>query len=195
MTWPWTNINKELEKRIKELDNPETLKKCIPAEDVFAMIRNRPPLKWYEKLWNKIHFTTYDTVWYVYRLFKPCHKKIRKAVPRQWSDLVELTREVNFAIIVEFYEDEFSEESFQSPDNEETLKVAEFLKTSYKYIKEDRALLQNKIDIELDQAWRNNESEQRSKIYHDTFILEQELETRDTEVLVNLMRFRAWLWS
>ena len=81
MTWPWTNMQKELQKRLKELDNPETLKTCMPVEDVFAMIKNRPPLKWYQKLWNKIHFTTYDSVWYVYRLFKPCHQKIRNTIP------------------------------------------------------------------------------------------------------------------
>lgn len=195
MTWPWTNMQKELQKRLKELDNPETLKTCMPVEDVFAMIKNRPPLKWYQKLWNKIHFTTYDSVWYVYRLFKPCHRKIRNTIPRQWSDLVELIRDVNFAFIVEFYEDEYREGSFEDPDNDELQKVAEFIKTSYKYIKEDRALLQNKIDIELDLAWRIDKKEQRASVYTDIFALEQELDARDTEVLVKLMQYRAWMWS
>lgn len=195
MTWPWTNTQKELQKRLKELENPDTLKSCLPVEDVFAMIRNRPPLKWHQKLWNKIHFTTYDSVWYVYRLFKPCHQKVRNTIPRQWSDLVELIRDVNFAFIVEFYEDEYRKESFADPDNDEAQKVAEFLETSYKYIKEERELLQNKISLELDLVWRVDNKEQRSKTYADIFVLEKELESRDTEVLVKLMQYRAWMWS
>lgn len=195
MTWPWTNVKKELESRIKELEDPNIEKTFLDVDEVFKQIRNRPPLKWYEKLWNKIHFTTYDAVWYIYQIFKPCHQKIRKAIPRHWVDQVELIRNVNFAFITEFYEHEFNEESFLTNESEEAVNVVKFLKESYKYITEGRNLLQNKIDLELDAAWRIDDREQRSNMYKEIHNLEQELDNRDTDILVKLMQYREWMWS
>ncbi|MFN9982851.1 MAG: hypothetical protein ACK53Y_23175, partial [bacterium] len=40
-------------------------------------------------------------------IFFPQHKKVRAAVPRAWADITSMIVDVNFAMIKEFYEDEY----------------------------------------------------------------------------------------
>jgi len=44
---------------------------------------------------------------YVRPVFFPQHKKVRAAIPRTWADITSMIVDVNFAMIKEFYEDEY----------------------------------------------------------------------------------------
>jgi len=195
-TWPWTNVNKELEKRLKESENSESIK--YDVDTLFKKIRERanntPRIV---KIWRRAERKLNDFVWNVYRYFNPCHKKIRDAIPRKWVNQVELIRDVNFAFIVEYVEGEMYIIDWESDDKHK--EVAAFLDQAYTYIKTGRHLLEQKIWEALDEAILTRETEGIKRSYEERYgehdQLEAELDQRDLEILVKLMQYRKWMWS
>ncbi|NBO22125.1 hypothetical protein EBU94_02130 [bacterium] len=55
----------------------------------------------FPRSWRNFYYDHIRTI------FKPHHKRLRKAIPRQWSDISHLIVMVNFEFIKSFYEDEY----------------------------------------------------------------------------------------
>lgn len=188
-TWPWTNLRKELLERKKELDLGtvktytieelrESISKCKPSQIESFFIRAQGNLN--------------EFVWKVYRYFKPCNKKIRDAIPRQWCDLVDLTLIVNFEIIKSYVEEEMDSIDWQT--DEKTKEVGDWLRTAYKYITEDRAQLQENLQLAYDSIDFSSKEPYNIK-YESVIKVEEHIDHRDREVLINLAKYRQYLWS
>ena len=67
-------------------------------------------------------------------IFCPQHKRLRKAIPKTWSDISSLIVNVNFEFIKSFYEDEFSKGTVNWDATEPHGKFAAWLTDAYFYI-------------------------------------------------------------
>jgi len=189
MPWPWTNLKKELEKRSKDLDSGKA--KTYTFEEVKESIFNRKITKW-ERFYFDVKFRLHEMSWTVYRLFKPCHIKIRKSIPRRWCDLTELTLIVNFEIIKSFVEEEMHHIDWDHTNN--TKEAAAWLKSSYKYITEERKELEKGLELAysaIDNASRLPYEEK----YKDIIRIEERIQNTDKEILIGLANNRGYLWS
>jgi len=193
MIWPWTNVKKELEKRVLEARNSSNL---IPAEDVFKYLHNLPKQNFFVRKINNLKYDLNRFAWDLYRFFNPCHKKIRKCIPRTWVDLDEIIRTVNFTALTEFYEDEYDGyvEDKQFPHhNEESLAFDKWIKDAYLYITEERQKLYDKI-YEVS-CWDIENLDEKSQCYDLMHKRELELESKDTQILKEIVANRLKFWS
>jgi len=183
-----------LQTRLKETEDPKNLV-SMNVDDFMAQIHERVKNQSrFTKICNSIRFNTYDFVWYVYRVFNPCHKKIRAVIPRGWLDQVELIREINFAFIKEYVEDEMQTTCW---DEGEYKDVHTFLTESYQYITIDRSKLEKDLYDELVKA--QNDITLKHLPYNEKYSMHNKIETtideRDMNILVKLMQYRKYMWS
>ena len=137
----------------------------------YEIIR-RIPYQIREFYWKRV-----KTIW------APKHSRIRKAVPRHWMDLDHVLQEVNFEIIKSFYEDEYKAGIVDwEGTGGDSLEFTRWLKWAYMYITSRRKTLEKQID----DAYPN---------YKKVEKLEQEMETKDTEVLTELVKWRRHMWT
>lgn len=190
MTWPWTNQEKELEKRLKEAEEGERIA-IKNVDDFFDQIKNRKHSFW-EDIWLTIKFRTNDFFWDVYRFFNPCHKRIRKVIPRRWCDLPELTLLINFEIIKSYVEEEMDNVSWDH--HEKYTEVANWLRSAYNYITKERLALQKQFDEALEVA-SNNRGVEYAERYAETNRIEALIDQKDQETLEGLAKYRQYMWS
>lgn len=184
--WPWTNIKKEL---MKQSEVQTTGKSFTSVEELMDHIKSiKHP--WYESAYNTIKWTLNEWTWAVYRYFRPCHAPVRAAVPRRYMDATELIRNVNFAIIKEFYEEETSHVDWSA--HAEHQEFFTWLQKSYEYVTCERLIK----DQQLKQAWEHvdNSKPGLSKYAHVEAI-EGQIEQQDDEILQQMMRYRKYFWS
>jgi len=127
--------------------------------------------------------------------FMPQHKKIRAAIPRTWTDLVDTIREVNFAMVVEFYEDEYLDGHTDWSATKVHQEFEQWLIMAYNYIKVKRPELDKAYWAsfpDLDNIDRTMEYEQ---LYGKTNRLEKEILDKDTELLVQIVSRREMFWT
>jgi hypothetical protein len=190
-TYPWTNLQKELEKRSEEAkNNPESVK-CYSVKELREKLLEEYKPSFLEGLWMDIQYKFNRCCWVVYRFFKPCHQRIRKVIPREWCDLTELTLMLNFEIVKSFVEDEMHIIDWSS--NDEHKQAAAWLRAAYKYITEERAELLKAIDDAYDNV--NHDLEGYYEKYGKVHQAEETLNNRDKEFLIGLAEHRPWLWS
>jgi hypothetical protein len=179
----------------------KTLKKSeqeVPVEiknidNFFDEIKNRK-ISFWKGLWIDISYTANEWCWTVYRFFNPCHKRIRKVIPRKWTDLTELTLLINFEIIKSYVEEEMDQISWDHHD--EYKKVAEWLRSSYEYITKERNELSDEFSKALDQASdKKNRDLPYKERYEETNRIEALIDEKDKEVLIGLANYRQYLWS
>jgi hypothetical protein len=190
LTWPWTNLKKELDKRVKEVETGEA--KMYTIDQVRESVFNYKPTKW-EKFWFGLKYDLHDLTWKVYRFFKPCHSRIRNAIPRQWCDLTELTLTINFEIIKSFVEDEMHVIDWDH--SEETREAAAWLKSSYKYITEERKDLQDDLEIAYSRVDYADKDLTYQEKYKEVIWIEEKINETDKNIIIGLANHRAWLWS
>jgi hypothetical protein len=150
--------------------------KSTRKERFFWFIRyeivSRIPYQIREFYYNKI-----KTIW------KPQHTRIRKAVPKHWMDLDHVLQEVNFEIIKSFYEDEYMAGIVDwEGTGGDALVFTKWLEEAYTYITSYRKVLEKQID----NAYPN---------YKKVEKLEKEMEDRDTEVMIELVKWRRHMWT
>jgi hypothetical protein len=147
------------------------------------------PYSWRDFYWSKIR-----------TIFKPAHKRIRKAIPRDWRDLDYIIESVNFEILKSFYEDEYKKDIVDwtsTPDHKE---FAKWLEKAYRYITYERPDLQKKMDeaypdhvgIELN---RPTTKSTYKKLYGEVDKYENLIEKKDTELMVEIIIRRRWFWT
>lgn len=188
-TWPWTNLKKELMKRKEELDLGTC--KTYTIEELRESIANRKPSK-IKSFFIRAEGNLNEFVWNVYRYFKPCNNRIRNAIPRQWCDLTELVLLVNFEIIKSYVEEEM--EDIEWEVDEKTKEAGSWLRTAYKYITEDRDRLQEDLQLAYNSVDYTSKEPYNIK-YESVIKVEEHIDHRDREVLINLAKYRQYLWS
>lgn len=118
-------------------------------------------------------------------LWKPQHSRIRKAIPKYWYDLDHILLVVNFEIIKSFYEDEFKKDTVDwEGTGGDAMKFVAWLERAYAYITSVRPVLEKRIEEALDKSH-----------YKKVEKLEQEMEDKDTEVLIDLVKWRGHMWT
>ena len=189
MMWPWTNQQKELEKRLNEAKEGPFIE-IKNVDDFFDQIKNKKYTFW-EDLWLTIKFKSNDFFWYVYRLFNPCHKRIRRVIPRRWCDLTELTLLLNFEIIKSYVEEEMDSVVW---DQGEHKLAGDWLRSTYEYITIGRPALQNQFDEAIKIASKER-SLPYAERYGETNRIEALIDEKDRETLEGLAKYRQYLWS
>lgn len=165
-------------------------------------------IRW--KLFNKfglwrfsdlIPYTWRDFYWRNIRtIFKPAHKRIRKSIPRDWRDLDYIIESVNFEVLKSFYEDEYKKDIVDWTSTAKHKDFANWLEKAYKYITVDRPALQKKMDdsypdytgIELN---RPTTKSTYKKLYGKVDKYENLIEKQDTELMIEIIKRRRWLWT
>ena len=162
--------------------------------------------------WQRFYYDKIKTI------FKPFHTRLRKAIPRQWSDLTGLIVDVNFEIIKSFYEDEYSKGIVDWEADEHHSEFAKWLESSYKYITIERSALEKQMNAaypesNFDDMFGEPKTDQYGnvtrtmksceerygktyeEIYGEVNRLEALIDKMDTEVLTELIKRRSYFWT
>jgi len=147
-------------------------------------------------------------------IFKPRHTRIRKSIPRNWSDICTLIENVNFEMIKSFYEDEYIKGYVDWEADKYHKEFSEWLKKAYKYIIEIRPKLE--IDLQnayppslpLDEMFKPFIDENGRKMYKmvddgvpyekkyaEVNRIENLIDDNDTEILIQMIKFRKYFWT
>ncbi|MEK6881652.1 MAG: hypothetical protein AABY22_18680 [Nanoarchaeota archaeon] len=145
---------------------------------------------WYWKIENKFLYS--------FRcFFNPKHNKVRKSIPRVWRDSDYLIVRTNFAIITEFYEDEFLGGFIDWDYDESHKEFKNWLIESYNYITKERPKLEEQIwaaypkNLDLDLLATLSYDQK----YGEVDRLEKEIDERDTKILGEYIKFRFCFWT
>lgn len=173
--------------------------------------------KWRE--WNIFGFFPYRLRMYYYDYIKPIicpnHKKIRSAVPRNWQDITSLIVSVNFAMIKEFYEDEYLLGIVDWENSSEDHKKFEhWLKEAYAYICYKRPSLEAEMENSYPPSkpfnqWFEEKVDENGKKtyqmipdkvpyeirYKDVIRLEKEISENDSKFLKEMIEYREFFWT
>jgi hypothetical protein len=152
-------------------------------------------------------------------IFKPFHSRIRKVIPRQWSDLTQIIIEVNFEIIKSFYEDEYSKDIVDWNSDEHHIKFSKWLESAYKYITVERPELEKQKDDAYPKTddfsdWFGEEKTDKNglvtrtmktceerygkpyeEVYAEVNRLEALIDKKDTKVITDLAKNRNYFWT
>lgn len=147
-------------------------------------------------------------------IFKPQHSRIRKSIPKTWIDIGTLIENVNFEMIKSFYEDEYSKGYIDWEYDEYHKKFSEWLKNAYKYISEIRPKLENDLEnayppsLPIVQMFKPITDSQGRKLYEmvsddipyekkyaEVIRIENLIEENDTEILIQMIKFRKYFWT
>lgn len=151
---------------------------------------------------------------YINPIFKPCNKRLRKVIPRKWADISSLVVDVNFEFIKAFYEDEYKEGIVDWDATENHKEFADWLNKAYSYIVIERPMLEKKM-LEsypplrgFDEMFELKTDENGKKLfefkddgvpyeekYKEVNRLEKEIETKDSEILIELVKRRNYFWT
>jgi hypothetical protein len=151
---------------------------------------------------------------YVKPFFSPRNKRIRKAVPRQYRDISSLIVDINFEFVKAFYEDEYKADIVDWDATEHHKEFANWLEKSYEYITKTKPQLEKDLENayppcrDFDKMFEPTVDENGKKVfqmvddgipyevkYKDVIRLEEEIRTKDTELLTELIKRREYFWT
>lgn len=137
-----------------------------------------------------------DLYWKIYRFFNPCHKDIRKAIPRQWSDIASLIVDVNFAMILSFHKE--ANESFVDWNGTpEHRKFKNWLDSAVHWIKEGRPACEAQRDMLYPPNPLPPELKGKSytELYGELNNIEELIAQTDTSILKQMIDYRDYMWT
>lgn len=156
-------------------------------------------------------------MWYydnIKPIFKPCHVRLRKAIPRQWSDLVSIIENVNFEIIKSFYEEEYKNGHIDWSSSETHKAFEQWLIETYRYITVERPILKKRLENSYPPSRPFNEwfkpitDEKGRKMYEliddgipyevkykDVIHFEKTINKKDTKILTEMIKNREFFWT
>ena len=152
---------------------------------------------------------------YVRPVFFPQHKKVRAAIPRTWADITSMIVDVNFAMIKEFYEDEYLNGVVDWEGSSEGHKQFEqWLKEAYTYVAYKRPSLEAERDNSYPPSkpfneWFEEKTDEKGRRvlqmkddgvpyevkYKDVIRLEKEIAETDTKFLKEMIEYREYFWT
>jgi hypothetical protein len=147
-------------------------------------------------------------------IFFPQNKKIRASIPRTWADITSLIVDVNFAMIKQFYEDEYLLGFVDwEGSSEGHKKFEEWLKEAYAYISYKRPSLEASRDASypplrpFDEWFKPVEKDGKKWYemqddgvpyevkYKDVHRFEKEIAENDTRILNQMIEYREYFWT
>jgi hypothetical protein len=170
-------------------------------------IRRQYPVQWFLREWcfswenpvyaffKTLYFNYREKKYAVKRYINPFYPRFRKSVPRhQYSDVCEVLRKVNFALLLDFWYDEMVDGHVDWNDNSNHRDFFKKVKNAVKYIELERPALEQKADAALTVATKKKTGtfEQR---YGKHDAIEKKITEKDTELLVWIMQNREMFWS
>ena len=172
-----------------------------------AEIRRRYPAQWFLREWcfswenpvyaffKGLYFDYREKKYAVKRFINPFYPRFRKSMPRhQYSDVCEVLRKANFALLLDFWYDEMVDGIVDWNDNTNHKNFFKGVKAAVKYIEIDRPALEKRADDALTVATKKIRGtfEQRYG-RHDA--LERKIDQKDTELLIWIMQNREMFWT
>jgi hypothetical protein len=174
-------------------------------DNIFYIINNVNPDNKLAVLWFKIKqrikYLIPHRIEKFYRtkirtLYKPFHSRIRRAIPRYWYDLDYIAVMVNFEIIKSFYEDEYKDGQVDWKSDDGHIEFSKWLERAYKYITKERPALEKKIENAYpDLSTHVSGKTAYKKLYGKVDKLEKELFDKDSEVIIEMIKRRQYLWT
>jgi hypothetical protein len=170
-------------------------------------------------IWDALDLLPYRFRMYYYDHFKPIffpkHKKVRAAVPRTWADITSMIVDVNFAMIKEFYEDEYLDGMVDwEGSSEGHKKFEQWLKEAYVYAAHKRPSLEAERDNSyppsrpFDEWFEEKTDEKGRRVlqmkddgvpyevkYKDVIRLDKKIEENDTKFLKEMIEYREYFWT
>ena len=170
------------------------------------------------EIWDVWDFFPYKWRMYYYEdikpIFRPQNQRLRKAIPRRYSDISHLIGQVNFEFIKAFYEDEYKAEIVDWDATEHHKEFAHWLELSYKWITQRRPQLEKDLENAYPPSkpfdeWfeRIPQEDGTTRLYmkddgvpyevkyKDVIRLEEEIKNKDTELLTELIKRREYFWT
>ncbi len=125
--------------------------------------------------------------------FKPHHKKVRKALPKTWSDTTSLLINVNLAMIEDFHEEaENSHIDWQYNEGHKTFYKE--LKQANKYIKIIRPKLEKRIKSGYDFAAKNRDLPYEQQYFKVNYI-EKLIKAFDEKYIIWAVKNKDYFWT
>lgn len=148
--------------------------------------------------WFAIHikWPYRELYWKVYRFFKPCHKDIRKVIPRQWSDIANLIVDVNFAMILSFKKE--AESSFVDWDGtDDHRKFKNWLDSVVHWIEQGRPACEAQRDALYPPHPLPPEMKNKSydELYGELNKVEALIAETDSSILKQMIEYRDYFWT
>jgi hypothetical protein len=195
------------------------LKEFPPQEEKKGVI-NKIRRFLHEKygIWDAFDVLPYGWRMYYYdhikTIFKPNNKRIRKAIPRQYSDVSTLVVDVNFELLKAFYEDEYKADIVDWEATEQHSEFAKWLEEAYTYITKERPQLEKDLSNaypplrDFKDMFKPTVDKHGKKTfelvddgipyevkYKEVNRIEEEIENKDTEVITELVKRRNFFWT
>ncbi|RTK95880.1 MAG: hypothetical protein EKK64_05490 [Neisseriaceae bacterium] len=161
------------------------LKKEFPIQ--YRLRSSYRRIKWFIK--DKYSNLKYK----VYNFFYPPHPILRKSIPKQWVDLVELIVDVNFAIILQF------KTEMDSSSAVFDLKFSEWMGRSVEYIEKERIKKIEEIEkisesVDVGNSFMSN-SPKNTQIFKKIKEIEEEIKQKDSEIIKQMVEYRDYFWT
>jgi hypothetical protein len=146
-------------------------------------------------------------------IFSPHNKRIRKAIPRQYSDISNLIEIVNFKFVEVFYEDDYIDGNVDWSATEDHKEFSLWLEAAYRYIKIERPRLEEELNNSypphkpIDEMFKPVEIDGKKMYemindgipyevkYADVIRIEKQIMDKDTEILTEIIKRRSYFWS
>ena len=139
-------------------------------------------------------------------VFWPCHSIIHKSIPRQWVDLPELIVDINLAIIRDFVEVEYNQNTVDwQESSKEHAEFEIWLKAAYRYVTVERPALQKQMQAAYPKFKSQDFDEMMDEMSNDSLTytqkygkvdkIEREINERDTNVMVRTIELRKFFWT
>jgi len=160
--------------------------------------------------WSMYYYNNIRTI------FSSKNKKIRAFVLREWVDITSLIVDVNFAMIKQFYEDEYLLGTIDWEKSSDTHKQFEqWLKEAYTYVSYKRPTLEAERDSsypfftnsfsEMFELSEDSDGKKRYTLkndgipyeikYNNLIKIEKEITDKDTEILKQMIDYREYFWT
>lgn len=174
----------------------------------------------YEKhnIWNLTDLLPFKAKEFYYRyvktIFQPCHKEIRKSIPREWRDISDVMVIMNFEAIKSFYREEYLADIVDWQATESTNKFSLWLTDAYQYITLERPQLLKDLEHAypdcgtLDTLFVPTINEDGLRLftmqedpvpyeikYKEVTRLQALIEKKDTDILLEFVRSRDLFWT
>ena len=187
------------------------------------------PLSVIGKVWWRFKFLKEFDIWDVlpYRwqrnwydkikpIFKPQNKRLRKVIPKTWTDISGLIETVNFEFVKQFYEEEYVNGIVDwKKSGEHHIEFARWLEETYRYITVHRPRLEKELDAaypplrsvddmfeESDELYKGKKTfklKEREGTYEELYgevnRIEQLITDYDTEILTEIVKRRQYFWT
>jgi len=194
--------------------------KSIKTDTLNNSLASRIRLYMYKKfeIWDIWDLLPYRWSMYYYDhikpFFSPRNKRIRKAIPRRYADISSLIVDVNFELIKAFYEDEYKADIVDWNATEHHKEFADWLEKSYEYVIKTRPQLEKDLENAyppskpIEEMFELKTDEKGKRLfefkddgvpyevkYKDVIRIENEIQSKDTEVLIELIKRRDYFWT